>query len=163
MDCGTGFETKFGNATKWNFENRRPRSKKVLATNNNDTKLLRQNYAADSRTQSGTPHFANCMQQATEGVATAATRAVAVRPRNMSQPNIQLVAGVAQSAQRLATGGTVRGSNPGGKSRFSASVQTGPGAHPASCTMGTESFPGVKRPGRGVDHPPHLALRLKKE
>ena len=28
-------------------------------------------------------------------------------------------------------------------------VQTGPGAHPASCTMGTESFPGVKS-GRGV-------------
>ena len=28
-------------------------------------------------------------------------------------------------------------------------VQTGPGAHPASCTMGTESFPGVKC-GRGV-------------
>jgi len=23
-------------------------------------------------------------------------------------------------------------------------VQTGPGAHPASCTMGTRSFPGVK-------------------
>ena len=23
-------------------------------------------------------------------------------------------------------------------------VQTGPGAHPASCTMGTGSFPGVK-------------------
>ena len=38
--------------------------------------------------------------------------------------------------------------------RFSAPVQTGPGAHPASCTMGTVSFPGVKRPGRGVDHPP---------
>ena len=33
--------------------------------------------------------------------------------------------------------------------RFSASVQTGPGAHPASCTMGTGSFPGVKS-GRGV-------------
>jgi hypothetical protein len=31
--------------------------------------------------------------------------------------------------------------------------QTGPGAHPASCTMGTTSFPGVKQPGRGVDHP----------
>ena len=28
-------------------------------------------------------------------------------------------------------------------------VQTGPGAHPASCTMGTGSFPGVKC-GRGV-------------
>ena len=25
------------------------------------------------------------------------------------------------------------------------------------------SFPGVKRPGRGVDHPPHLASRLRKE
>jgi len=36
---------------------------------------------------------------------------------------------------------------------FSAPVQTGPGAHPASYTMGTGSFPGVKRPGRGVDHP----------
>ena len=29
-----------------------------------------------------------------------------------------------------------------------------PGAHPASYTMGTGSFPGVKRPGRGVDHTP---------
>jgi hypothetical protein len=30
--------------------------------------------------------------------------------------------------------------------RFFAHVQTGPEAHPASCTMGTGSFPGVKRP-----------------
>jgi hypothetical protein len=30
-------------------------------------------------------------------------------------------------------------------------------------TMGTGSYPGVKRPGRGVDHPPHLAPRLGKE
>jgi hypothetical protein len=28
--------------------------------------------------------------------------------------------------------------------RLSAPVQTGPGVHPASCTMGTGSFPGVK-------------------
>jgi len=27
------------------------------------------------------------------------------------------------------------------------------GAHPASYTIGTGSFPGIKRPGRGVDHP----------
>jgi hypothetical protein len=47
--------------------------------------------------------------------------------------------------------------------RFSAPVQTGSEAHPASYTMGTGSFPGVKRPGRGVDHPPHLEPRLKKE
>jgi hypothetical protein len=46
--------------------------------------------------------------------------------------------------------------------RNSASVQTGLEAHRASCTMATGSFPGVKRPGRGVDHP-HLAPRLKKE
>ena len=37
--------------------------------------------------------------------------------------------------------------------RFSAPVQTGPGAHPASYTMGTGSFPGVKQPGRGVETP----------
>ena len=35
------------------------------------------------------------------------------------------------------------------EARFSAPVQTGPGAHPASCTMGTGSFPGVKS-GLGV-------------
>ena len=34
---------------------------------------------------------------------------------------------------------------------FSSLAETGPGAHPASCTMGTGSFPGVKRPGRGFD------------
>ena len=32
--------------------------------------------------------------------------------------------------------------------RFSAPVQTGPGTHSASYTIGTGSFPGVKRPGR---------------
>ena len=43
--------------------------------------------------------------------------------------------------------------------RFSASVQTGPGAYPASCTMGTGSFPRVKRPKRGADHPPPSKFR----
>jgi len=47
----------------------------------------------------------------------------------------------------------VRGSNPGG-ARFSAPVQTGPGAHPASCKMGIISFPGVKS-GQGVTLTPH--------
>jgi len=41
--------------------------------------------------------------------------------------------------------------------RFSAPVQTGPGTHPASCTMGTGSFPGVKS-GRGLTLTPHLLL-----
>jgi hypothetical protein len=48
-----------------------------------------------------------------------------------------------------------RGLNPGGG-------EIGPGAHPASYTMGTGPFPGgVKRPGHCVDHPPHLAPSLK--
>ena len=48
--------------------------------------------------------------------------------------------------------------------RFSAPAQTGPGAYPAPCTMGTGSFPGVKRPGRGADHPPsHLTAEVKIE
>jgi hypothetical protein len=55
---------------------------------------------------------------------------------------------VAQSVKRLATGWTVRGSNPV-EAIFSAPVETGPGANPSSCTMGTGSFPGVKS-GRGV-------------
>ena len=52
------------------------------------------------------------------------------------------------------------------EARFSTPVQTGHGAHPASYKTGIGSFPGVKRPGRGFDHPPptpHLVLRLKKE
>ena len=47
--------------------------------------------------------------------------------------------------------------------RFSAPVQTGPRAHPTPYTMDTGVFPGIKWPGRGVDNPPHLAPRLKKE
>jgi len=43
--------------------------------------------------------------------------------------------------------------------RFSAPVQTGPGAHPASCTMGTGSFPGIKS-CLGVTLAPHPLLVL---
>ena len=45
--------------------------------------------------------------------------------------------------------------------RFSAPVQTGPGAHLAFYTMGTGLFPGVKRPGRRVDHPPPSSAEVK--
>jgi hypothetical protein len=38
-----------------------------------------------------------------------------------------------------------------GKAIFSIPVQTGPGAHAASYTVGTGSFPGVKWPVRGVN------------
>jgi hypothetical protein len=50
--------------------------------------------------------------------------------------------------------------------RFSAPAQF-PWAYPVFYTMGIGSlFPGgggLKRPGCGVNRPPHLALRLKKE
>jgi len=54
---------------------------------------------------------------------------------------------------------------PGIESRWgarpSAPVQMAPEAHPASYTMGTGSFPGVKRPGRGADHPPPSSTKVK--
>ena len=69
-------------------------------------------------------------------------------------------AATAQSVQRLASGWTVRRSNPGGGEVF-RTLQTGPGVHPASYTVGTGSFPGVKRSGRGVDHPPPPSAEVK--
>jgi hypothetical protein len=42
-------------------------------------------------------------------------------------------------------------------------VQTGSGVHPTSYTMGTgSSFPGVKRPGREVEHSPPTMPRSRK-
>ena len=58
---------------------------------------------------------------------------------------------------------SIRAGQSGDRIKFSAPVQTGPGAHPASYTVGTGYFPGEKRPGRGAGHPSHLAPRLKKE
>jgi len=50
------------------------------------------------------------------------------------------------------------------RARFSVPVQTGPGAHPASCTMGTGSFPGGKeRPGRDAGPSPLLVPLVTKE
>ena len=45
------------------------------------------------------------------------------------------------------------------RARFLATVQTGPGTHPAPCTMGTGSFPGVKS-GQRVTLTPHPLLVL---
>ena len=49
------------------------------------------------------------------------------------------------------------------EARFSAPVQTGAGAHPASYTMGTGSFPGVNWLGRGVDHGPPSSAKVKEK
>jgi len=40
-------------------------------------------------------------------------------------------------------------------------IQTIPGAHPASYTVGTGSFSGVKQWGHGVDHPPPSSAMVK--
>ena len=67
---------------------------------------------------------------------------------------------VAQSVWRLATGWTVRVSNPGWGARFSAPVQTGPGVPPSFLYNGYRVFPGGKeRPGRDADpSPPSSAV-----
>ena len=55
--------------------------------------------------------------------------------------------------------------NPGIESqwgaRYSAPVQTDPGAHPASFKMGAGSFPGVMQSGHGVDDPPPSSAEVK--
>jgi hypothetical protein len=57
--------------------------------------------------------------------------------------------------------------SPAGAKDFSSilCVQTGSGAHPASCTMGTRVLsPGGKaRPGRGADHSPPSSAEVVNE
>jgi len=57
-------------------------------------------------------------------------------------------------------GWMVKGSSQWGV-RFSAPVQTGPDAHPASYTMGTGSFLGVKWPRHGIDNPSPPSAKAK--
>jgi hypothetical protein len=55
--------------------------------------------------------------------------------------------------------------SPAGEKDFSSNlcVQTGSGAHPASCTMGTGGpFPGAK-PGRDADHSPPSSVEVENE
>jgi hypothetical protein len=59
--------------------------------------------------------------------------------------------------QQLAISWTVRGLNPGGCKIF----QTGPKAHPASCTIAARSFLAVRRTELGADHPAPYSARSK--
>jgi hypothetical protein len=63
---------------------------------------------------------------------------------------------IAQSVYWLAMGWTVRGSNPGGGEIFCTCPHR-------PYTIGTGSFPKLKRPGRGVGHPPPLTRRLQEK
>jgi hypothetical protein len=74
---------------------------------------------------------------------------------------------VAQSVHCLTTDWTAGVRSPIEAEDFSSNlcVQTGSGAQPASCTVGTGgSFPGGKgRPGRDADHSPPSSAQVKKE
>jgi hypothetical protein len=62
---------------------------------------------------------------------------------------------------------TIEVRSPAGAKDFSSNlcIQTGSGAHPASCTMGTRGpFPGGKaRPGRDGDHSPPSSAEVVNE
>ena len=62
--------------------------------------------------------------------------------------------------ERLATGWTVLGSKPIG-GEFLRTRPDQPWAHPASYIMGAGSFPGIKRSGRGAEHPPSFIAEVK--
>jgi hypothetical protein len=49
----------------------------------------------------------------------------------------------------------------GRQSNFSAPAMIGPGAHPASYTMGTMSIPGVQRLEHGINHSPPSSAKVK--
>jgi hypothetical protein len=49
------------------------------------------------------------------------------------------------------------------EARFAARVNNGPRAHQTSSTISTETFSVVNRSELGVNNPPQLAPRLKKE
>jgi hypothetical protein len=69
---------------------------------------------------------------------------------------LNLWAAIAQSVQRLATGWTVRGSNPGGGEIFRTCPERTWGPNSLLHNGYLVSFPGTKRPGRGFEHPSHL-------
>ena len=72
-------------------------------------------------------------------------------------------AGIAQSVQRHGTGWLVHGSNPG-RGEIFCTPPDQPWGPPSLLYIGYRiSFLGVKWLGRGVDHPPHLTPKLKKE
>jgi hypothetical protein len=69
--------------------------------------------------------------------------------------------GIAKPVQRLATGWTVRGSNPD-RGEIFRTCPDRPWGPPILLYNGYRvSFPGVKPPGRGVDHPPPSNAEVK--
>jgi hypothetical protein len=99
---------------------------------------------------------------------------MAQRQANIYKKKIEILVHFAEKRQLYVIPFTFRGpgssvgtatrfgpDGPGIESRceatFSAPVQTGPGAHPATCTVSTKSTPGVES-GRGLMLTPHPLL-----
>jgi len=55
----------------------------------------------------------------------------------------------------------VQGLNPSGGKDFLHPARPALRAHPASSTMSTGSWPRVRWPGHGVDHPPPPSAKIK--
>ena len=70
--------------------------------------------------------------------------------------------GIAQSAQRLATGWRVRRSNSGVGEIFRTCPDRPCGPTNLLCNGYRVSFPGLKRPGSGVIHPLPSSAEFKK-
>ena len=70
-------------------------------------------------------------------------------------------AGVAYSVLRLATGWTVWGSNPGWGETFRTWPDRPWGLSSFLHNQYRVSFPGLKRPGRGANHPPPSSAEVK--
>jgi hypothetical protein len=58
------------------------------------------------------------------------------------------------------TGWKVRNQTPV-EPKYSASIYTGPGAHPLQCSVHRVSFPGIKRSWHGVNHSPPYSTEFK--
>jgi hypothetical protein len=80
----------------------------------------------------------------------------------ISSPLEYVAAEKAQSVLRLATGWTFRVSNTGGGEIFRTRPDR-PWAPLSLLYNGYQDFPEVKRPGRGVDHPPPIIAELKEK
>ena len=80
----------------------------------------------------------------------------------MASVEILLANGFKTRDNSVGTVTRYRVDGPGIKSRWRRDFPTLRFTQPP-VQMGTGSFPGLKRPGCGVDNLPHLASRLKKE
>ena len=94
-------------------------------------------------------------------VTSLATRIMLCVGKYFSGHRLLIWAAIAQSVQRLVTGWTVRGSNPGVGKIFRTRPDKRWGPSILLYSECRVSCPGVKRPGRGINHPPLSSVEVK--